>query len=311
MLIQCPECGHQVSDKAPTCPNCGIEIAGHTTGTTTNQQATQQVTPQAYEEPIVEAQPYDGPVVEAVPYETQEPVATPPQQQPRAPKQRSHTTLWISFFIAAVICAAMLYVYKDATDQLASDKAVNMDKIRNMQEDVDSSLVDPNYKKQETKIEADEPTESTEPAAATEEPADEGEAATHDNSQPTTADMEKATSAVRRFFRAINSHDKEALGNSVSPYLSTFNGKERATKLDVQQYMTDLYQADVKNINWYIGDIKNISKREVGDNRYEYDITLDAKKVTEREGGTATHNYTVRAMVEDDGKLGSITINKK
>ena len=35
MLIQCPECGHQVSDKAPTCPNCGIEIAGHTTGTTT------------------------------------------------------------------------------------------------------------------------------------------------------------------------------------------------------------------------------------------------------------------------------------
>mgnify|MGYP000565577660 CR=1 FL=1 len=27
-LIKCPECGHQISDKAPVCPNCGVEIAG-------------------------------------------------------------------------------------------------------------------------------------------------------------------------------------------------------------------------------------------------------------------------------------------
>lgn len=29
MIIKCPECGHQVSDKAKTCPSCGIDIAGH------------------------------------------------------------------------------------------------------------------------------------------------------------------------------------------------------------------------------------------------------------------------------------------
>lgn len=29
MIIKCPECGHQVSDKAPICPSCGVEIAGH------------------------------------------------------------------------------------------------------------------------------------------------------------------------------------------------------------------------------------------------------------------------------------------
>lgn len=28
-IIKCPECGHQVSDRAATCPSCGIEIAGH------------------------------------------------------------------------------------------------------------------------------------------------------------------------------------------------------------------------------------------------------------------------------------------
>lgn len=29
MIIKCPECGHQVSDKAATCPNCGVKIAGN------------------------------------------------------------------------------------------------------------------------------------------------------------------------------------------------------------------------------------------------------------------------------------------
>lgn len=28
-IIKCPECGHDVSDKAKTCPNCGVDIAGN------------------------------------------------------------------------------------------------------------------------------------------------------------------------------------------------------------------------------------------------------------------------------------------
>lgn len=31
MIIKCPECGHQVSDRARTCPSCGIDIAGKVT----------------------------------------------------------------------------------------------------------------------------------------------------------------------------------------------------------------------------------------------------------------------------------------
>lgn len=30
-IIKCPECGHQISDKAPVCPSCGVEIAGKIT----------------------------------------------------------------------------------------------------------------------------------------------------------------------------------------------------------------------------------------------------------------------------------------
>ena len=31
MIIKCPECGHQVSDRARTCPSCGVDIAGNVT----------------------------------------------------------------------------------------------------------------------------------------------------------------------------------------------------------------------------------------------------------------------------------------
>lgn len=30
-VIKCPECGHDVSDKAPCCPFCGVEISGNIT----------------------------------------------------------------------------------------------------------------------------------------------------------------------------------------------------------------------------------------------------------------------------------------
>lgn len=36
-LIDCPECGGQVSDRAPTCPHCGVPIA-HTAGAETSPQ---------------------------------------------------------------------------------------------------------------------------------------------------------------------------------------------------------------------------------------------------------------------------------
>lgn len=30
-IIKCPECGHEISDKAPFCPSCGVAIANHLT----------------------------------------------------------------------------------------------------------------------------------------------------------------------------------------------------------------------------------------------------------------------------------------
>ena len=38
-LINCPECGKEVSDRAPACPNCGFPISGESTASQPNKTA--------------------------------------------------------------------------------------------------------------------------------------------------------------------------------------------------------------------------------------------------------------------------------
>ncbi|MCG5535734.1 zinc ribbon domain-containing protein [Ectothiorhodospira mobilis] len=48
-LIECPECGRQVSDKAPTCPNCGVPIASQPPYATAQPQESEQQPPQDHD----------------------------------------------------------------------------------------------------------------------------------------------------------------------------------------------------------------------------------------------------------------------
>ncbi|MFP4080867.1 MAG: hypothetical protein ACLFMW_07815 [Ectothiorhodospira sp.] len=41
-LIECPECGRQVSDKAPTCPGCGVPIAARQSAETVHDEGMEQ-----------------------------------------------------------------------------------------------------------------------------------------------------------------------------------------------------------------------------------------------------------------------------
>ena len=62
-IIKCPECGHQVSDKAATCPSCGVGIAGKVTpcpecgAIVFNDQAECPVCHRPIEQKTVAAQP--------------------------------------------------------------------------------------------------------------------------------------------------------------------------------------------------------------------------------------------------------------
>lgn len=65
-LIDCPECGGQVSDRAPTCPHCGVPIVAATTATAHQQ-------PASPEGPAREPSAVTDPSVELTKHETVEP----------------------------------------------------------------------------------------------------------------------------------------------------------------------------------------------------------------------------------------------
>lgn len=206
MIIKCPECGHQVSDKAPVCPSCGVEIAGHiikcphcgeiyfksdgicpncyhrldeqptgskqpTPEETLNQQPNAQQpvntvdatderaeTPsqpieEQPEEELVIATPEED-VVTAEPLGNDEEVVTarPIGDKPKAKKpQKKNSTLLVSFLIAAIFCAVMLYLYYDgmrANEQRSYEQAMmstnptELQTYLNIYKDADQAHID-------------------------------------------------------------------------------------------------------------------------------------------------------------------------
>lgn len=131
-LILCPECGHQVSDKAEICPNCGIKIAGNVA-----LQQPQYVNPQqaAYgqpQQPQPQArQPYGqtGQTAQQSHQQYAQVGQQPRQPQaggmgpqgpdaPQAPVKKSSKKVWIiSLIIALAICGLGYYFYNGAQEQ--------------------------------------------------------------------------------------------------------------------------------------------------------------------------------------------------
>lgn len=85
-IIKCPECGNPVSDKAPYCPKCGIEIAGK------------------------------------IKSQTMTPPPVPPAEKPsnsQSPKDENkkngtRNVLIVCLVIALIACGLALYFYHDA-----------------------------------------------------------------------------------------------------------------------------------------------------------------------------------------------------
>ena len=131
-MIKCPECGHQISDKAPVCPVCGIEIAGKTTRClhcgevyfkdqpmcpnchhpTVNSNASPQpgISSQALHSTGIPPVP---PVQQAQAENTATTVRTPNNPQE---KKKSYVSLLVSFIIALTIAAVCFYFYTKASD---------------------------------------------------------------------------------------------------------------------------------------------------------------------------------------------------
>ncbi len=107
-IIKCPECGHEVSDKAPFCPNCGVKIEGNP------EIAHVSEAPKAPQAPQIPQGATSG-------NNNLNPI---PPQQPK-----SNTKLWIIAIIAAVVLAGGITYYAtsnqgDSKEQIAYENAM-------------------------------------------------------------------------------------------------------------------------------------------------------------------------------------------
>ena len=115
-------------------------------------------------------------------------------------------------------------------------------------------------------------------------------------------------SLFRNFFLSINAKDAASLTNTVSE-ITNFLGKFGATKNDVVTFMNKLYKPDVKNMIWSIDDNYNISKKEIGDEEYEYSVSFVARQKIEKTDNSSVENtYRISAKVGPEGKISDFSM---
>lgn len=115
-IIKCPECGHQVSDKAATCPSCGVGIAGKVTpcpecgAIVFNDQAECPVCHCPIEQKTVAAQPSKTVLESPAAVRTVDNAASAVKS--KESKKKPLTPWIIAFVIALSIVFVGLYYYK-------------------------------------------------------------------------------------------------------------------------------------------------------------------------------------------------------
>lgn len=116
MIIKCPECGHQVSDRAKVCPSCGIDIAGKVIRCPDCGEFIFKDEPECpnCHCPINIAAEPSAPVPAAPVFEADasRDVAVPQVEQPVAeePKKKSHKGFWSAVILAFVLALIIVFL---------------------------------------------------------------------------------------------------------------------------------------------------------------------------------------------------------
>ena len=115
----------------------------------------------------------------------------------------------------------------------------------------------------------------------------------------------------RRFFVSINERDESTLVSTVADELTLLD-KPQATHSDVVEMMTKMYKEGITNLIWRLNKDYNISKREVGDNRYEYAVSFTANKEEQHTDAANNSNsqYRINAKVNPNGRISELKMVK-
>ena len=127
-------------------------------------------------------------------------------------------------------------------------------------------------------------------------------------------ERQMVVSIFNTYLQSLNNRDEDALTSVVSPLLNSFLGKSNATRSDVVTYMHKIYKADVVSMKWEsVGDY-TISKKEVGDQQYNYSVSFSTvQSVTSTDNTTTDNKFRINATINNEGRiceLGMVQINE-
>ncbi len=419
-IIKCPECGHQVSDRAPVCPSCGVEIAGNINkctrcgevffrdehfcpnchqpveDKTPNREETNETATVTKESPAEkETKKTAAPEPEQQREERRQPIAVSPVPTPTRKKEerknevkkesnsaqvkiedskkkkRNLTALIISFILAVLACGVLIYTYSNAKERTENDEYAFAMKSNDpvvLQQYLDNFLDAPKahrdsimahlekYKKIDeawakvakstnreeilkyleenpnspNKTELTHRIDSLDWDAASKENTqasyqkyiDEHATGEHYDEAQLALNKQKAkelspedrqmvSRVFHNFFVSINSKNEGGLTSSVAEVMSNFLGRENASKGDVIDYMNRSYKDGVSAIVWRLKNDYRITKREVGDGKFEYSVRFTADQdVVHSESASEKNSYNITARVNPDGLISEMNMSK-
>lgn len=375
-IIKCPECGHQISERAPICPSCGAEIAGKIVkcpqcGETYFKDL--HICPNchcpspAMAAPIEPKRSVEQPPV----YHPKEPLNADTPQTP-APKKKNYGALVISLILAVVIVSAFLYFYNNANNQkeqeayeyaMQSDDPTVLESflrtytgasqahtdsiksrlglLQTIEQDWTNAVVSgskaalqgyldkyPSTRHKATILHKIDSLDWVQASQENNLDAYQKYLDEHSNGEyfenateaikslkASTVQPEEsaAISAIfRKFFQSINAKDEEALTSTVATFLPSFLGKTDANKTDVVNFMHKLWKEDITNMNWHINNDYKISKKEVGQEEYEYTVQFSAVLKMERTDPNKEKeaNFRISAKVDPNAKITEFNMIK-
>ncbi len=120
------------------------------------------------------------------------------------------------------------------------------------------------------------------------------------------------SSLFRQFFQSVNTRDEVVLTNTCESLMTSFLGKPDATKSDVVTFLDKIWKDDITNMTWRINNDYTISKKEVGDDDYEYTVQFSAvqSKTTEESSKPTNTLFRINAKVSPNDKISSFSMVK-
>lgn len=120
------------------------------------------------------------------------------------------------------------------------------------------------------------------------------------------------TQVIRCFFVSINERNESTLTSTVTEELTLLD-KQQATHSDVIELMNKMYDKEgLTNIIWRLNKDYSISKREIGNDQYEFSVSFTGNK--EEQYGDAENKknsqYRMKAKIAPDGRISELKMNK-